>query len=177
MSAEKRRSGGHRAADHVPMRAEEAVASRAAIAGHPIHPMLIAFPIAFLVFALVADVAYTVIDDAFYARMALWMVTAGLITGAVAAVAGLTDFLALERPRQLRAGQIHAIGNGVVLVLAGVSLLGRIGDAEGFIVPWGLALSLLIGMLLAVTGWYGGELSYRYLIGVDPKPSRRPPTH
>jgi uncharacterized membrane protein len=177
MSAEKQRSVGHMTAGHTPLRAEEAVASRAAIAGHPIHPMLIAFPIAFLLFALVTDMAYTLTDDAFYARMALWMVTAGLITGAVAAIAGLIDFLGLERPRQLRAGQIHAIGNGVVLVLALVSLLGRIGDAEDFIVPWGLALSLLTGTLLAVTGWYGGEMSYRYLIGVDPKPSHGPPTH
>ena len=74
--------------------------------------MLVPFPIALLVFALVADVAYAVTGDEFYARMALWMVTSGLVTGVLAMLAGLVDFVALERPRQLRAGWIHAIGNG-----------------------------------------------------------------
>lgn len=166
MSAEKQSAAQHREAE--PLHGREAVASVAAIAGHPIHPMLIPFPIALLVFALVADVAYAITDDGFFARMALWMIAAGLIAGVLAMIAGAVDFVALERPRQLRAGWIHAIGNGVVLALAAVNLLGRVVGDEDFIVPWGLALSAVIGMLLAVTGWFGGELSYRHLIGVDP---------
>jgi uncharacterized membrane protein len=169
MNTEEQQSAEHWEADHVPLRRREAVASVAAIAGHPIHPMLIPFPIALLVFALVADVAYATTADAFFARMALWMVASGLVTGVLAMLAGLLDFVALERPRQLRAGWVHGIGNGVVVGLTAVNLVGRIVSGEEFVVPWGLTLSAVIGMLLAVTGWFGGELSYRYLIGVDPR--------
>jgi uncharacterized membrane protein len=131
--------------------------------------MLIAFPIAFLVFALAADVLFAATDDGFFARSGVWMTTSGLVTGALAAAVGLIDFLSLRRPRELAAGRIHAIGNGVVLALAAVSMVGRLRGGEDFVVPWGLALSAIISLLLAVTGWYGGELSYRYLVGVDPK--------
>jgi uncharacterized membrane protein len=171
MNAEEEQTAEHWQADHVPLRRRETVASLAAIAGHPIHPMLIPFPIALLVFALVADVGYAVAGDEFFARMALWMVASGLVTGVLAMLVGLLDFVALERPRQLRAGWIHAIGNGVVVGLAAVNLVGRILSGEDFVVPWGLALSSVIGALLAVTGWFGGELSYRHLIGVDPRTS------
>jgi uncharacterized membrane protein len=169
MSAEQQPVAGSWNADHVPLRDSEAVASQAAIAGHPIHPMLIAFPIAFLVFALVSDVLYATTTDGFFARMGVWMTTAGLMTGALAGAVGLIDFLTLRRPRELRAGWIHLIGNVVVLALAAVSMFGRFRGGEDFIVPWGLALSAVISLLLAVTGWYGGEMSYRYLIGVDPR--------
>jgi uncharacterized membrane protein len=169
MSADNDQVAGSWNAEHVPLRGGEAVASQAAIAGHPMHPMLITFPIAFLIFALVADVLYAFTSDAFFARMALWMVATGLATGALAAAVGLIDFVSLSRPREVRAGWVHAIGNGVVLVLAAISLYGRFLGDEDFIVPWGLALSAIIGLLLSVTGWYGGELSYRYLIGVDPR--------
>ena len=40
------------------------------------------------------------------------------------------------------------------------------GDAAAAVLPWGLALSALTTALLAVTGWYGGELAYRHMIGV-----------
>jgi uncharacterized membrane protein len=179
MNTHEEQTAEHWQADHVPLRQREAVASLAAIAGHPIHPMLIPFPIAFLVFAFVADVAYAMTSDEFFARMALWMVTSGLVTGVLAAIAGLVDFVGLERPRQLRTSWIHAIGNGVVLGLTVANLVGRIVDGEEFVVPWGLAVSAVIGLLLAVTGWFGGELSYRHLIGVDPttsnddRPARR----
>ena len=169
MSSDRYRAAEPRRPTPAASRVTEPVPSKAALAGHPIHPMLIAMPIGLLVFALVADVAYAVTDDGFFARMALWTVAAGLITGAAAAIAGAVDFLFLERPRRLQAGWIHAIGNGVVLVLVAISLIGRLTGGEDFVLPWGLTLSAIVGALLAVTGWYGGELSYRHLVGVDPK--------
>jgi uncharacterized membrane protein len=65
--------------------------SRASIAGHPIHPMLVPFPIAFLVGAFACDIVFASTSDAFWARAALWLAGAGLVMGALAAVFGLVD--------------------------------------------------------------------------------------
>lgn len=142
------------------------VPSTAAIAGHPIHPMLIPFPIAFLVGALVTDVAYLWVEDVFWARVSFWLIAAGLVTGALAAVFGLTDFTTIDRARDHTAGWIHFLGNLVALILALVNFLIRLDDPVAGILPSGLILSVLIASILVVTGWYGGELSYRYKIGV-----------
>ncbi|MBX6368656.1 MAG: hypothetical protein IRZ04_11785, partial [Rhodospirillales bacterium] len=66
----------------------DAKPSRAAIAGHPIHPMLVPFPIAFLVGALVVDLAFASTGDPFWARAGFWLLLAGIVTGAAAAVFG-----------------------------------------------------------------------------------------
>lgn len=155
---------------HVPE--TEAVRSPAAVRGHPIHPMLIPMPIGLLVGALVADLLFVGTEDEFFARMALWLLGGGLLTGAFAAVFGIADFAVLQRPRQLRAGWVHAVGNGLAMLLA----LGNLGlrlaqGAEEAIRPVGLVLSVVIALLLAITGWYGGELTYRYLVGVRPEES------
>ena len=93
------------------------------------------------------------------------MVGAGLVTGALAAVLGLIDFLTIGRAREHTAGWVHAIGNGAALALALASLLLRLGD-EAAVLPWGLALSAIITVIVAVTGYTGGELAYRHMIGV-----------
>lgn len=145
---------------------DRGVPSTAAIAGHPLHPIVIPFPIAFLVGALATDLGYWATTDPFWARASLWLVGAGLVTGVLAAALGLIDFFTIKRARSHRSGWIHFIGNAVVLALAFISLLLRVDDMEGGLLPVGLMLSAVITLLLGVTGWYGGELSYRHKIGV-----------
>ena len=70
--------------------------STASIAGHPIHPMLIPFPIAFFIGAFVCDIAYWQTTNASWATAAIWLIGAGLVTAALAAVVGLID-LVIER--------------------------------------------------------------------------------
>lgn len=153
----------------VQYRAAAAAPSRAAIAGHPIHPMLIPFPIALLAAALVVDVLYLFYGNETLAQVALWLVGAGLATGLLAMVFGAVDFFLIGRARRSRAGRIHAIGNGVVLALAAVNLGVRLLlGVEESVVPYGIALSAVVAVLLVITGWYGGELSYRLLVGADP---------
>ena len=144
----------------------EGVRSTVHIAGHPVHPVLIPFPIAFLVAAVATDIAFVATSSEFWARVSLWLVGAGFVTGVVAAATGLVDFFTIERARSHRTGWIHFLGNAVVLVAALVNWLLRIGDAEAAITPWGLVLSVGIAAVLVVTGWTGGELSYRHKIGV-----------
>jgi uncharacterized membrane protein len=141
------------------------VRSTAAIKGHPLHPMLVPFPIAFLVGALASDIAFWRLADPFWARASLYLLAAGLVMGAVAALAGLTDFLTIERARD-PIGWSHLIGNGLALALALINAWIRLGAPSEPVLPGGIVLSLLTVAVLLVTGWLGGELAYRHKIGV-----------
>jgi uncharacterized membrane protein len=151
---------------------QEEIHSNAAIAGHPIHPMLVPFPIGSLVGALVSDIIYWSNGDPFWARAAFWLIAAGIATGIAAAVFGAWDFWTIPRIRQFRAAWVHFLGNAVVMVLAIVNLLLRNNNIEDAVVPTGLAISALIGVILVVTGWFGGELSYRHKVGVNSQGNR-----
>jgi uncharacterized membrane protein len=143
-----------------------AVPSNAAVAKHPIHPMLIPLPISFLLGAFAADLATFWSDDAFWPRAALWLTGAGVVTGLVAAIPGIIDFTTIKRVRDHRAAWIHGLGNVVAMILSGISWALRIGDPAAAVRPWGLTLSTIVALILVVTGWLGGELSYRHRIGV-----------
>jgi uncharacterized membrane protein len=71
--------------------------STASIAGHPIHPMLIPFPIAFFTATLACDVAYWVTRNDAWPTAAMWLLGAGIIMAAVAAVVGLVDVVGDRR--------------------------------------------------------------------------------
>src|SRR5690349_14456035 len=90
--------------------------SAASIFGHPVHVMLVPFPIAFFVAALGCDVVFWNTLNASWATAAAWLLGGGLVMAALAAIAGLTDFLSEPRIRALNDAWQHMIGN-VVLVL------------------------------------------------------------
>ncbi len=140
--------------------------SKAAIMGHPIHPMLVPLPIGFLSGALATDVMYAVTRDRFWARASRMLLTAGATTGALAAPVGAVDFLGIRKARQSREGRIHAVGNVAALAITTANLLLRAEDEQGAIVPRGMAMTAVVAGLLVVTGWFGGELSYRKMVGV-----------
>lgn len=143
------------------------VPSTVAIAGHPLHPLSIIFPIAFLAAALGTDFGYWLTHRSFWAEASLWLIGAGLAGGVVAAAIGMSDFLRIERVRKRTAGWAHMILNVAILVLTIVNLILRLnGNYERAILPWGLVISTIVGTLTSVSGWYGAELSYRHKIGV-----------
>ncbi|MEH1782168.1 MAG: DUF2231 domain-containing protein [Nostoc sp.] len=154
---------------------DSGVPSTVAIAGHPLHPLSVIFPIAFLAAALGSDIGYWLTGDFFWARASLWLIGLGLAGGVLAAAIGLSDFLKIERVRKHTAGWVHLILNVSLLVLSLVNFLLRLGDAESRILPWGLLLSLVVGTLTSISGWFGAELSYRHKIGVVGAGSRRYP--
>lgn len=151
------------------------VPSTIAIAGHPLHPLSIIFPIAFLAAALGTDAGYWLTRDPFWARASLWLVGAGLAGGVVAALIGMSDFVRIERVRKRTAGWAHMILNVTILVLTAVNLFIRLQNPVGAILPWGLVISTIVGTLTSVSGWYGAELSYRHKIGVVGPGSRSQP--
>jgi uncharacterized membrane protein len=142
------------------------VPSTVAVAGHPIHPILVQFPISFLVGALLTDLVFWFSNDAFWARASYWLIVGGLVGGLAAALTGILDFLRIRRVRQRTAGWAHLILNVSVLVLTTINLLLRLNNPISPILPWGLILSVIVSGLLGLSGWYGGELVYRHKIAV-----------
>ncbi len=151
-----------------PVHREEPVPSVAAIAGHPIHPLLVPLPIGSLALALASDLAYTATHDRFFLRASKLLQGAGIVTGLTAGLAGATDFLGRSRIREHGSSWVHAGGNLLALALTAVNLAIRRDHAERAIVPAGLTLSILTASILVVTGWLGGELAYRHQIGISP---------
>jgi len=140
--------------------------STASIAGHPLHPMLIPFPIAFFVAAFVCDLAFRRSGSAFWATASLWLLGAGLVMAALAAVVGLIDVLGEPRIRALNDAWWHAGGNVVAVLIALYNWYLRYTSGDAAIVPTGLILSLIVVLLLLFNGWKGWNLVYRYRVGV-----------
>src|SRR5438034_9196390 len=109
--------------------------STAQIAGHPIHPMLIPFPIAFFVGAFVCDLAFWGGGNAMWATAALWLIGVGLIMAALAAVAGLTDFLGDAQIRGLNDAWWHAGGNVLAVLIELVNWYMRYSSGTAAVVP------------------------------------------
>jgi uncharacterized membrane protein len=145
--------------------------STARIAGHPIHPMLVPIPIVCFVGTLASDIAYACTADMQWANFSAWLVVIGVIFTVIAALAGITDFLGERRIRGLRPAWIHAIGNVLVLLLSILNAFVHSRDAYTSVVPQGLILSIIVVLLLLVTGWNGWDMVYRH--GVAIRPERR----
>lgn len=141
-------------------------ASTAKIGGHPIHPMLVPFPIACFVGALVSDIAYWRTADMMWSDFSGWLLLAGLIMGTLAAIAGLIDFLSNRLVRAQPPAWPHMLGNVLAMVLSLINLLVHSRDAWTSVVPTGLILSAVVVLILLFTGWFGWSMVYRYQVGV-----------
>ena len=141
--------------------------SRAKLLGHPIHQMLIVFPLGLLAMAVVFDVFAMALGNGYWSEIAYWMIAAGVVTGLLAAPFGTFDWFAIPSgTRAKRIGAVHGVGNVVVVLLFAVSWLLR-RDAPAAPPTLALALSFAAGGLALVTSWLGGELVDRLGVGVD----------
>ena len=141
--------------------------SRAKLLGHPIHQMLIVFPLGLLAMAVIFDVLTIASNNGYWSEIGYWMIAAGCLTGLLAAPFGFIDWLAIPAgTRAKRVGAVHGLGNVVVLVMFGASWLLR-GNAPQAPAAFALGLSFIGGALALFTGWLGGELVDRLGVGVD----------
>ncbi len=144
--------------------------SIAKIAGHPIHPMLIPFPIAFFVATFVCDLIFWRTENENWSNAALWLLGAGIVMALLAAIAGLTDFLGERRVRSLNDAWWHAGGNVVVVLIEIYNWYARYSEGTAAVVPKGLVLSLVVVGILLFTGWKGWDMVYRHRVGVSDQP-------
>ena len=141
--------------------------AKARLLGHPIHQMLIVFPLGLLASAVVFDIIHLVTGNPRWGDVAFWMIAAGIVGGLLAAPFGLVDWLSVPKgTRARRVGALHGLGNVFVLALFGLSWLVR---RDSPLAPEVLAYVLSFGGagLSLATAWLGGELVNRLGVGVD----------
>ena len=137
--------------------------STAQIAGHPIHPMLVQFPIVCFILTFVFDILY-VRGDTGIAPYSNWVLGIGLVMAALAAATGLTDFLGDKRIQGADAVK-HMLANVTAVVLEVINLILRLKNPDAIASP-GVYISGIVVLILASSGGKGGDLVYRHGIGV-----------
>ena len=142
--------------------------TRARISRHPIHPMLVVFPIGLWVAALVFDVVHLVTGNPVWRTLAFWNIAGGIVGALAAAVPGLIDYTEMQG-RARRIANWHMAMNFGVTALFVVNWLLRSRWGEQFIstdswIPF--ALSVIGNVIVGVSGWLGGEMVYVERVGV-----------
>jgi uncharacterized membrane protein len=148
------------------------MASKASVAGHPVHPMLIPFPLALWITSFAADVVFYFIRNPTLPLISKFMLAAGLIGGVAAAVPGIIDWLAIKDQKVKKVADWHARLNIIALIIFAASLLLRMRIGAGWVsyslkIPF--LLSLLGVILIFISGWLGGDLAYKHGVGVAPQ--------
>ena len=147
------------------------MASHASIGGHPIHPMIIPFPIALWVFSLIADLIYLWGGNPLWRDyIAFYTLLGGIIGGAAAAVPGVIDWLSLKDREVVKIANWHARLNVIALLIFAASFYLRTTSGGGLVsgnysIPVGL--SVLGVILIAISGWLGGEMVFKHGVAVD----------
>jgi uncharacterized membrane protein len=149
--------------------------SRASIAAHPIHPMLVVFPIALWVFSFIADLINAFGGDETWMAVSYYAMAGGIIGALAAAIPGVIELFSITHGQTRRIGIVHMTLNLVIVALYVINLVLRSPSLEptaGLIWLSGLSIALLV-----VSGWYGGEMVYRRGVGVEGYDEHLAPTH
>lgn len=139
--------------------------SAVALVGHPIHVMMVHFPIAFVIATFGVDVFYWWSGDTFWVRVGLWSAGIAFWTGVAASIVGTAELLLVPGIRALEASWSHAIAAMTLVAITGANWGLRLSYPET-ILPHGLALSGLASVMAGFTGWHGGKLVFDHGIGI-----------
>jgi uncharacterized membrane protein len=145
--------------------------TKASIARHPVHTMLVPVPIGLFTAALVFDLLHVGTGRPSWGLVAFWVIAAGLVGALLAAVPGLIDFTGLRGPAR-RIATWHLVMNLTLVGLFAVNLWLRTGSGSGLGVP--VTLTIVGVALMFASGWLGGELVYRHRVGVEEASEREP---
>ena len=152
------------------------MASPASVGGHPIHPMLIPFPIALWAFSLIADVIYLWRGNpAWRDWIAFYTLLAGIIGAALAAVFGIIDWLSIKDREVKKVADWHARLNVIALLVFAASFYLRTAGGSQWVggsytIPF--LLSVVGVVLITISGYLGGELVFRHGVAVNPQHDR-----
>lgn len=152
--------------------------SKVKIAGHPLHPMLVGFPVTLYVVTLAGFVACALGAGMFWFDVALYANLAAVILAAVAAVPGFVDW-AFGVPSGVPAkatGLSHMAVNVGALLLFALNVLSQWGHRHDLIVPpLGLSLALCgLGVALTIlAGFLGWKMVQVHHVGIDLTPEQQ----
>ena len=138
--------------------------STAKIGGHPIHPMLIPFPIVCFIGVLVTDIVFLNNHIHGWATASRYLLAIGIVMALLAALAGLTDFFGDKRIQGSDAIK-HMLANVTAVVLEIINFFVRL-HTDAPIGGIGIVLSVIVVLILLYSGWKGGDLVFRHGIGV-----------
>lgn len=147
------------------------MASPASLGKHPIHPMLIPFPIALWVFSFIADLIYLWRGNPVWRDfIAFYTLLGGIIGAALAAVPGIIDWLSLKDPQVVKIANWHARLNVIALLIFAASFYLRTTSGASLVsgsytIP--VALSVVGVILISISGWLGGELVFNHGVAVS----------
>ena len=154
------------------------MASPASIGKHPIHPMLVAFPIALWIFSLAADVIYLWRGNPIWKNyIAFYTLLGGILGAAAAAVPGFIDWLSIKDRATKKIANWHARLNVIALLIFIADFYLRTTSGASFVsgdltIP--LVLSIVGIVLIGISGWLGGEMVYVHGVAVDTASEIRP---
>jgi uncharacterized membrane protein len=136
----------------------------ASIAKHPLHPMLVVFPIGLWIFSLISDFVFLLTDDDVWKYVAFYTMAGGLIGAVLAAVPGFFDMFSISDKKVGKIAWNHMILNLIAVVIFAADFYLRLGNIAGAIFP--IVLSVVGVLFIAVSGWLGGEMVYVHGMGV-----------
>lgn len=134
------------------------MSSPASIAKHPIHPMLVAFPVGLWVFALVCDIVHLAEGGPAWGTVALYSIGGGIVGALLAAIPGFIDYLSIDEAEMKRIATTHLLlGLGSVVIFA-LNLWSRFRVDEASKIPF--LLSVVGVIVVGFGGWLGGKMVY-----------------
>ena len=152
--------------------------SKMKIAGHPVHPGLVAFPVACYTGTLVGFGVYAANGHLFWLNLAIALSVVGTGTAVLAALAGLAAW-ALGIPRDSAAkmtGLLHAGLNVTAFGLFLAAMASYVSDWNGPAVSatLGVVLSAIGVAVTIAAGFLGWTLVQDYHVGVHLIPEQEP---
>jgi uncharacterized membrane protein len=128
------------------------------------------FPVAFFFATFLCDLGFWYSGYGVWVIASEWLLGAGLVTAAMAATAGLIDFLGDPRIRAISDAWQHAIGNVSMVLVSLANFYWRYRYGAPAVIPVGLIMSAIVVCMLLFTGWKGGELVFRHRVAVYDEP-------
>ena len=148
------------------------MASKASIGGHPVHPILVAFPIGLWVTSFALDIWFYFGRNEGWLLISKFMIAAGCLGAIAAAIPGFIDWLAIKERQVKKIANWHARLNVVALIIFAVSLYFRT-QRGGHWVGSRLTIPFLLSgvgvVLIGISGWLGGEMTFHHGVGVTPQ--------
>lgn len=151
------------------------MAAKVNIAKHPVHPMLIPFPIGLWIFSLVSDIIYRAGGGDVWSTVAWYSMGGGIIGAIIAAVPGFIDLFSMKSESIRRIGVRHMTLNVTALLLFIADFFWR-GSAGPVVGPF--ILSIIGVGIIAVSGWLGGSMVYEHgaaVVQVEEQQKLEPP--